>query len=171
MVGIRCVLSDKITDGKCQIYIRATITRTYRPMLKTDIFVNPRFFRNGKIMENVVGRVSEKNRLEVSESKQKLDLYCSYLESLVHQHPKKVMDKEWLRVEMQKCRFSLDYIPATARRRNSSSCSNSVSLLESSCPVHSNSLATLSVGIRNSMGRIASNPNTMLNGVVPMVVL
>lgn len=121
MVGIRCVLSDKITDGKCQIYIRATITRTYRPMLKTDIFVNPRFFRNGKIMENVVGRVSEKNRLEVSESKQKLDLYCSYLESLVHQHPKKVMDKEWLRVEMQKCRFSLDYVPYQ---------SNSVSLHE-----------------------------------------
>lgn len=108
MVGIRCVLSDKMYGDKCQIFLRATITRTYRPMLKTEIYVNPKFFRNGKIVDRVVGRVSEKNRQEVSEAKRKLDLYCQYLEKLVHAFPEKVTDKRWLKMEMQKCRYSID---------------------------------------------------------------
>lgn len=110
MVGIRCILSDRFYDDKCQIYIRATITRTYRPMLKTDIYVNPKFFRNGTIVENVVGRVSDKHRQEVREAKQKLHLYCAYLEALVHKFPQKVLKKDWLKMEMQRCRYTLDTI-------------------------------------------------------------
>ena len=81
MVGIHCVLSDKMVEGKCQIYVRATITRTYRPMLKTDIYVLPRFFKGGTIVVTSVGRISEKNKEELKEAKRKLDLYCEYLES------------------------------------------------------------------------------------------
>lgn len=110
MVGIRCILSDKLFQDKCQIYVRATITRTYRPMIKTDIYVLPRFFRDGVILENIPGRVSEKNRQEVREARTKLDLFCKYLESLVHNHPEEVKDKDWLRMQMQHCRSSLDLL-------------------------------------------------------------
>ena len=110
MVGIHCVLSDKMVEGKCQIYVRATITRTYRPMLKTDIYVLPRFFKGGTIVVTSVGRISEKNKEELKEAKRKLDIYCEYLESLVHTYPEKVLDKAWLRSEMLRCRRSLDIV-------------------------------------------------------------
>ena len=42
---------------------------------------------------------------------------------------------------------------------------------ESSWPSHCNCLATLRVGTRNSIGRIAFNPKARLNGVVPTEVL
>ena len=49
-------LSSRLVDGKKQILVRVSISRTNRPRFKTGVMVSPAYFKDGEIIKNKRGR-------------------------------------------------------------------------------------------------------------------
>lgn len=62
MATITRDLSTKVNiSGKSEIHLRINITRTYRPRIKSGIFINPNRFKSGKII------IPRANQIEIAE--------------------------------------------------------------------------------------------------------
>lgn len=82
MVTFEKELSSRLVEGKCQILIRANITRTNRPRFKSGVFVSPNYFKNGEI------HIPKKSRNTIAEAEalmaqQELANFCQMLTELI----------------------------------------------------------------------------------------
>lgn len=102
MASISRSISSRLIDGKAQIMVRVSITRSYRPCLKTGLFVDPDWFYDGKIRLRPHGKYSSKEKSEVELVKKQLDDFCVFLIELINFNPHKSMDRKWLRKQMEK---------------------------------------------------------------------
>lgn len=80
MKNFKLRLSSKVRDdGKSQIIVRADITRTLRPKLKTGVFIHPELFdaKNGKILVLKKGKLNASLADEANDAQVALDRFCS----------------------------------------------------------------------------------------------
>ncbi len=85
MKNFKLRLSSKVRDdGKSQIIVRADITRTLRPKLKTGVFIHPELFdaKNGKILVLKKGKLNA-SLADMTITKSQIML-MRYLECLLH---------------------------------------------------------------------------------------
>ncbi|MGL4519350.1 MAG: site-specific integrase [Phocaeicola sp.] len=96
------------SDGKSQIIVKLSISRTERPCFKSGIFINPEFFKpvkstaRGSIYDVAVPKKGKLNFLDIkeaSEAKTKLDVYINKLLKIcqvTEEKNKEVLNKEWV---------------------------------------------------------------------------
>lgn len=101
MASIVKSLSSRLVDGKSQILVRVTINRTYRPCLKTGIFIQPEYFVDGEIRIRKIKQLATEERLRVEAIIKRLKAYCDCLQMLIAKNPDNALNKEWLRSSME----------------------------------------------------------------------
>jgi len=82
MVTLLKELSTKLKEGKAQILIRATLSRTNRPRFKTGIYVAPSFFERGTFIfpKKYHNSIDEAEALL---AKEELNSFCTILNALI----------------------------------------------------------------------------------------
>lgn len=91
-------LSAKLVDGKKQVLVRVTFSKTNRISLKTGIFVNPSYFNNGEIYKNKPGRKNPEEAKEAEAAYYDLENFCqkiSRIAEIAAPHLS-IIEKTWL---------------------------------------------------------------------------
>ncbi len=104
-MNIKKEISRKNVGGKCQILVRADISRTVRPSLKTGIFIRPELFdaESGNV---TIPRQSRRNAdvvKEAEEGQRLLQSFCVTLLSICQEKASELevcISKEWLQLQL-----------------------------------------------------------------------
>jgi len=102
-VTITKELSSRLVDGKKQVLVRATISRTNRPRFKTGVMVPPSFFKNGEIIKSKRGPKDLKAEQAAIEASIELTRFCSRLTEIIQVASEnlEVVDKGWIETVME----------------------------------------------------------------------
>lgn len=96
-------LSAKLVDGKKQVLIRVTFSKTNRISLKTGIFVYPSYFINGEICKTRPGRKNIEEAQAAEKAYFELETYCKKISRLADLVSGKmeIIEKAWLETVLE----------------------------------------------------------------------
>lgn len=77
------MLSKKVRDdGKSQVIVRFIFCRTFKPQIKTGVFVEPQYFEDGDIRVPKPGKLNLNICREVAKAKSQLDTFCAKVKKI-----------------------------------------------------------------------------------------
>lgn len=92
------VLSRKVLAGKSQIMVRVYISKNYRPMFKTGVYIDPAHFSNGEIVVPNRGKFNTNDVKAAKQEQAEVDAYCDRIDEIimVAQGNVKKITREWI---------------------------------------------------------------------------
>ena len=91
-------LSAKLVDGKKQVLVRVTFSKTNRVSLKTGIFVIPSYFNNGEINKSKPGRKNPEEAKQTELAYFEMEKYCKKISRIaeIATGHLPMIEKNWL---------------------------------------------------------------------------